>query len=116
MKPSRGNAKKQRESDDTKTKPPHSIVSSAVSSPKILNIAKKSQTIIRKADTPRTAVQSKLIPIKNANGTKSLVVAKADSTKKLTNLATVGTTSMLSKRIINYQKPTTVKVEPKVKR
>lgn len=70
-----GKRQREKESDKTKTKPPHSI--SASVSPKVLNVSKKSQVIQKKPQ--KISVQSKLISMKNENGTKSLTVTKVSA-------------------------------------
>lgn len=71
--------RKQREKEvaKTKTKPPHSIGSTAPA--KILNVSKKSQTIQKKPEKSAVVTQRKLISIKNENGTKSLTVSKQNT-------------------------------------
>lgn len=66
--------KKQREKEaiKAKTKPPHSIGASA----KVVNVSKKSQVIQKKPEKAAT-LQSKLITVKNENGSQSLLVSKA---------------------------------------
>lgn len=80
-----------------KTNTPHSIGSTATL--KTLSVSKKSQLIQRKPTT-----QSKLISIKNENGSKSLVVSKGN-----TNMNTTQTPSVR----ITRQKPVQ-QVESKV--
>lgn len=63
----------EKETTKTKTKSPHSIGASV--SPKILNVSKKSQTIKKQSDKSQP-VQSKLMSVKNENGSKTLVVTK----------------------------------------
>lgn len=72
----KGNKKqREKESDKSKTKPPHSI--SASVSTKVLNVSKKSQVIQKKPE--KLPLQSKLIAIKSENGTKSLTVSKVSA-------------------------------------
>lgn len=59
----------------TKTKPPHSIGSVSA---KMLPISKKSQ-VIQKQPAKSATIQSKLVPVRNENGTKSLIVTKVEA-------------------------------------
>lgn len=74
--------KKQREKDPLKikTESPHSI--GASTSTKVSNLSKKSQAI-QKTHEKSSKVQSKLIPIKNENGTKTLFISKASTSAKV---------------------------------
>lgn len=77
--------KKPTENDTTKskTKSPHSIGASVS---KVLNASKKSHTI-KKHSQQSQSIQSKLVAIKNENGSKSLVVSKSNAAAKEHNRA-----------------------------
>lgn len=59
---------------ETKTSSPHSIITAAAS-PKTLGVSKKSVPIQKKPEKVVSA-QRTLVAVKNANGTKSLLVSK----------------------------------------
>lgn len=103
--------KKQREKEvvKTKTKPPHSIstTSTAATAAKVLNVSKKSQVIQKKTTKPGI-VQSKLVSVKNENGTKSLTVSKLTAS---TNVKTINAAAV--KRVLPVSK-SAAQVEIKV--
>lgn len=95
--------KKQNEKCQAKTNPPHSIGKTATL--KTMSVLKKSHSIQRKPDDK----QSKLISVKDENGTKSLMKLNTSVPKKMANVCI---NRMPSERITR-QKPT-VQVELKV--
>lgn len=77
--------KKQREKDEpkVKTKSPHSIdlpsarsTSSSATASNVIKISKKSNTIQKRSAVKSNNVQTKLVSVKNENGTKSVIVSK----------------------------------------
>lgn len=74
--------KKQHGKDPVKIKTvsPHSI--SASTSSNVTNVSKKSHSI-KKPSEKSASVQSKLVSLKNDNGTKTLVVSKASTSSKV---------------------------------
>lgn len=96
---------REKELDKTKTKPPHSI--GVPGSSKVLNVSKRSQLIQKKPD--KTANQSKLVAVKNENGTKSLTVSKANASTSVHRTQVTRS----AKSVSTVPKPT-VKVESKV--
>lgn len=84
--------RKQREKDasDVKTKSPHSIRAPSTSSPStssaaasnVLKITKKSLAIQKRTVDKPNSVQTKLMSVRNENGTKSVIVSKANANAK----------------------------------
>lgn len=105
----RGNRKqREKELDKTKTKPPHSI--GTPGSSKVLNVSKKSQVIQKKSE--KSALQSKLISVKNENGTKSLVVSKINepaSARKALETRSVKSVSTVPKPAVKVESKVSVK-------
>lgn len=92
-------AKKQREKveSDVKTKSPHSIRAPSTSSPStssnVLKITKKSHAIQKRTVDKSNSVQTKLMSVKNENGTKSVIVSKINAKSPATSAVKPPTTA-----------------------
>lgn len=95
--------KKQREKDESnvKTKSPHSIAtpSTTTSTPStpasnVLKITKKSHTIQKRPTNKTNSVQTKLMSVKNENGTKSVIVSKINTNSAATPTAKVSVSTV----------------------
>lgn len=105
--------KKQREKDEpeVKTKSPHSIgspskpstSSSSAAASNVIKITKKSHAIQKRtADKKANSVQTKLMSVKNENGTRSVIVSKVSTNSAATaNAKTVATAASVILREIN---------------
>lgn len=90
--------RKQREKDgpDVKTKSPHSIAtppmpstSSSPSASNVLKITKKSHTIQKRPTNRSNSMQTKLVSVRNENGTKSVIVSTVKANAAATPIAKV---------------------------
>lgn len=95
--------KKQREKDESgvKTKSPHSIRAPSTSSPStsmagainVLKIRKNSHAIQKRTVDKSSSIQTKLMSVKNENGTKSVIVSKVTAKLPATPIAKPSTTA-----------------------